>query len=208
MGNTTAIQLRHATEANWTSDNPTLAAGEMGLETDTKKIKFGDGTTAWNSLSYITANTTFKYGFYKLSGNQTSNLSATNHVEFDTKINGSLPAPSTGSGQQNGTISLEANKTYKVTAALMVGSSSGCSMNYSIYDVTNTQIINDIVANSKSSTYTGNNGGDAVLTNVFTTSSAIDIVVRIESNSNVNTIYGTNSGSVYSSLLIEEYNGV
>ncbi len=32
--------------------NPTLAAGEPGFETDTGKIKYGDGTTAWNSLAY------------------------------------------------------------------------------------------------------------------------------------------------------------
>ena len=47
------IQLRRDTSANWTSSNPTLAQGEMGLETDTNKFKFGDGITAWNSLSYF-----------------------------------------------------------------------------------------------------------------------------------------------------------
>ena len=46
------IQLRRDTAANWTSANPTLAIGEMGLETDTKRFKIGDGTTAWNSLAY------------------------------------------------------------------------------------------------------------------------------------------------------------
>ncbi len=46
------IQLRRDTAANWTTQNPTLAQGEMGLETDTKKIKVGDGTTAWSSLDY------------------------------------------------------------------------------------------------------------------------------------------------------------
>ena len=46
------IQLRRDTAANWTTANPTLAIGEMGLETDTKKFKIGDGTTAWNSLAY------------------------------------------------------------------------------------------------------------------------------------------------------------
>ena len=46
------IQIRNGTAAQWTSANPTLAAGEIGIETDTKKQKFGDGTTAWNSLSY------------------------------------------------------------------------------------------------------------------------------------------------------------
>lgn len=47
------IQLRRDTSANWTSVNPILAEGEMGLETDTNKFKFGDGLTAWNSLSYF-----------------------------------------------------------------------------------------------------------------------------------------------------------
>lgn len=46
------IQLRNDTAANWTSSNPTLAAGEMGVETDTDQFKIGDGATAWNSLGY------------------------------------------------------------------------------------------------------------------------------------------------------------
>ena len=46
------IQLRRDTAANWTSTNPILAQGEVGFETNTRKLKVGDGTTAWNSLSY------------------------------------------------------------------------------------------------------------------------------------------------------------
>lgn len=46
------IQLRRDTASNWTSANPTLAAGELGLETDTDRYKIGDGSTAWTSLSY------------------------------------------------------------------------------------------------------------------------------------------------------------
>jgi hypothetical protein len=46
------IQLRRDTAANWTSANPTLAAGELGLETDTDQYKIGDGSTAWTSLAY------------------------------------------------------------------------------------------------------------------------------------------------------------
>lgn len=49
------IQIRRDVAANWTSANPVLASGEMGLETDTQKYKVGDGATAWNSLSYWTA---------------------------------------------------------------------------------------------------------------------------------------------------------
>jgi hypothetical protein len=41
------------TAANFTSTNPTLENGRMGIETNTGKIKIGDGSTAWNSLSYF-----------------------------------------------------------------------------------------------------------------------------------------------------------
>jgi hypothetical protein len=46
------IQVRRDTAADWTSVNPTLAAGEIGFETDTNKFKFGTGSTAWTSLPY------------------------------------------------------------------------------------------------------------------------------------------------------------
>jgi len=46
------IQIRRGTAAAWTSANPTLAAGEFAMETDTDKYKFGDGSTAWTSLGY------------------------------------------------------------------------------------------------------------------------------------------------------------
>ena len=46
------IQLRRGTATQWTSANPTLAAGEVGTETDTGRFKIGNGTTGWNSLPY------------------------------------------------------------------------------------------------------------------------------------------------------------
>ncbi len=44
--------MRRDVASAWTSANPTLAAGELALETDTAKYKIGDGTTAWTSLAY------------------------------------------------------------------------------------------------------------------------------------------------------------
>lgn len=46
------FQLRRDTAVNWGSTNPVLALGEPGVETDTLKVKVGDGVTAWNSLGY------------------------------------------------------------------------------------------------------------------------------------------------------------
>lgn len=44
--------LRRDTAADWTADNPVLADGEEGYETDTGRRKVGDGTTAWIGLRY------------------------------------------------------------------------------------------------------------------------------------------------------------
>jgi hypothetical protein len=52
MAVVTQIQIRRGTASEWTSTNPTLASGEQGFETDTNKMKIGNGSTAWNSLSY------------------------------------------------------------------------------------------------------------------------------------------------------------
>jgi hypothetical protein len=57
MAVVTAIQIRRGTASQWTSANPTLASGEQGFETDTGKVKIGNGSTAWNSLAYIGAGT-------------------------------------------------------------------------------------------------------------------------------------------------------
>ena len=51
----TKIQLRRDLAASWTSSNPILAQGEPGLETDTGKIKYGTGTTAWVDLDYASS---------------------------------------------------------------------------------------------------------------------------------------------------------
>ncbi len=48
------MQQRRGTAAQWTAANPTLAAGEIGFETDTVKFKVGNGSSAWASLKYFT----------------------------------------------------------------------------------------------------------------------------------------------------------
>jgi hypothetical protein len=72
----TVIRLRRDTAANWTSTNPTLAAGELGLETNTNRFKFGNGTTAWTSLQYYTA----------VATNTAANWTSTNPVLFIGQI--------------------------------------------------------------------------------------------------------------------------
>ena len=58
---TVRIQLRRGTATEWTnadtalnaSGGLVLAAGEMAVETNTRKIKIGDGSSRWSALSYV-----------------------------------------------------------------------------------------------------------------------------------------------------------
>lgn len=78
----TKIRIRRDTAANWTANNPILANAEPGFETDTKRRKIGDGSTAWNSLSYddptleqTRAKDNKLFGDIDANGSQITNLS-------------------------------------------------------------------------------------------------------------------------------------
>lgn len=51
------IQFRRDSSANWTLNNPILSEGEVGLELDTGRLKFGNGVDGWNTRPY--SNETF-----------------------------------------------------------------------------------------------------------------------------------------------------
>ena len=46
------IKIRRATSSQWFAANSILLEGEIVVETDTRKVKIGDGTTDYNSLPY------------------------------------------------------------------------------------------------------------------------------------------------------------
>ena len=50
----TIFKIRRDTATNWSSNNPTLADGEIGFDKTNSYIKIGDGSTAWNSLGQFT----------------------------------------------------------------------------------------------------------------------------------------------------------
>jgi hypothetical protein len=101
----TQIQIRRGTASQWTSTNPTLASGEQGYETDTGKMKIGNGSTAWNSLSYaitgangtvtsITAGTGLTGGTITGSGTVAIDTSVTADLSTaQTLTNKTLTAP-------------------------------------------------------------------------------------------------------------------
>lgn len=49
----TQFKFRRDTSLNWNIRNPVLAEGEPGLETDTGKLKIGNGSSTWSQLAYF-----------------------------------------------------------------------------------------------------------------------------------------------------------
>ena len=47
------IQQKQDTAANWKNNNPVLLSGEFGYETDTGKVKIGNGSSHWNDIDYV-----------------------------------------------------------------------------------------------------------------------------------------------------------
>jgi Major tropism determinant N-terminal domain len=80
------IKLRRDTAANWSSANPVLALGEPGYDTTNNKLKVGDGTTAWNSLDYLTDE----------SGGGTGEWSFNGDTAYNNEGNGLYIQPSQG----------------------------------------------------------------------------------------------------------------
>jgi hypothetical protein len=58
---TVRLQLRRGLAQDWFDANPTLAPGEIGIETDTNTFKFGDGDTPWRDLDYALSSTVDDY---------------------------------------------------------------------------------------------------------------------------------------------------
>ena len=114
------IQLRRDTAANWTSANPVLAQGELGVETDTDKIKVGDGSTAWTSLGYL-----IDTGGYALYADATANFTGTlqnggSNVVVDTDIGSTVQAYDANTTTSTNTQTLT-NKTLQDTVYALSG---------------------------------------------------------------------------------------
>ena len=130
------IQIRRDTAANWTSANTVLAQGELGAETDTSKIKIGDGSTAWSSRAYLIdvggyltatstntlTNKTIRDTVYSLTGTA---FDATNGaVQTKTLATNTTFTDSLSSGDAI-VLQLEAGASYTVTWPTMTWVTSG-----------------------------------------------------------------------------------
>lgn len=94
------IQFRRGTETQWSTSNPVLAEGELGYESTNKTIKFGDGTSAWNSLpvaaagdiTRIIAGTGLTYGSQTTGYGNGASAGYSNVVELQLDSNVQTPS--------------------------------------------------------------------------------------------------------------------
>ena len=97
----TRIQIRRDTSIAWEANNPVLALGEPGLETDTFIVKYGDGSTAWNSLPYANIDS--------LADFTTSNLAEGSRLYFsNARVYANLVSAGFSTYATNGQLSIYA----------------------------------------------------------------------------------------------------
>lgn len=112
------IQLRAGTAAQWTAANPTLLLAEPGLETDTLKIKYGDGSTPWSALPYASVDMTSKLnasntvytnsGSYTMSAAELAALNAGASLVSQGNNTGTYEVP------DNATLAIPVGKSWAV----------------------------------------------------------------------------------------------
>jgi hypothetical protein len=93
MAVVTQIQVRRGTASQWTSTNPVLASGEWGFESDTNKVKIGNGSSAWNSLSYIGSGTVTSVATG--TGLTGGTITSTGTLSIDTSVTADLTTAQT-----------------------------------------------------------------------------------------------------------------
>lgn len=130
------FRIRRDTASNWASLNPTLALGEPGLETNTRKVKYGDGSTQWNSLAYTAPDLSTLGTASTLAADTDTTLAANSDTRVATQkaVKAYVTAMVAGLLDFKGNISATANPNYSValkgdayyiSAAGKIGGASG-----------------------------------------------------------------------------------
>lgn len=136
------------TPTNWSSNNPTLLAGEVGIvkENNNFRMKIGDGSTAWNSLLFYDGNF--------VVSNLAPTISDLSYAIGTIWIN-------TGANIQNGTFSLYILRSVINTTASWLPVISGTEFSYLL-----SEIMNLGLGNIDSDGSIGNDSGMVLVTGV------------------------------------------
>lgn len=109
------IQFRKGTSSQWTDNNPVLASGEPGYESDSNRLKIGVGLN-WDDTSYISADSLITTVY-----NKTNSTISGFSVVYISGGQGNLPAISPSIATTDST---SAN-TYGITVSNIPTNSSG-----------------------------------------------------------------------------------
>jgi len=91
------LQIRRDTSNNWTSQNPVLASGEIGINLDTYQFKIGDGIKIWSLLPYAgILGPTGSVGPDATGGTGNTGPTGRNTVTGNTGATGASPTGPTG----------------------------------------------------------------------------------------------------------------
>lgn len=97
----TRIKHKYDTSINWSTENPILLSGEIGIDSDTSRIKVGDGTSTWNVLPYLDEVISSvrimhnEESLFNILTNYLLNIDYDTLLAFDTSeiVIGSMPTP-------------------------------------------------------------------------------------------------------------------
>jgi hypothetical protein len=159
----TTIQLRRGSSAEWAFSTNVLAQGEMGLDTNIKKFKIGDGTSLWSSLPWANITGTDFVGtsginvaYTSASGIVTVSVTGLNSSylsDFGSAVSGLIPVKSVVAGN-NITVSPTGDNGFVISSPVnentvkdIVGSTitgvSGILFNYNNTSKTATVSLSD-----------------------------------------------------------------
>jgi hypothetical protein len=127
------IQLRNGSAADWSSANPTLALGEIGVENDTIKFKIGTGSVAWNSLGYAAVGTVSSVAasvpsFLSVSGSPIT-TTGTLAISYSGTA---LPIANGGTGQTTASAAFNALSPITTAGDLILGNGSNSATRLAI----------------------------------------------------------------------------
>jgi hypothetical protein len=210
-GNTTVAGTLNVTGLVTGASGFSAASGGLELANSTpgdvtNKLYNSNGTLYWNN-SAIGQTLAASYLFAGLSADQTSNLSGSNndHIKFNEVITSygsdiSLDSSSTYSTTDNtdsiGRFTLEAGKTYKLTAAIRGYSYVAGYIKMAWYNAdSGTQIGSGLT--SLTATYGSNYDSNNQAVAIFTPATDTRVELRINYNSSFTTIYADDNNSYY-----------
>jgi hypothetical protein len=167
MSQYVTLKLKRGTSTEWSTTNPTLAVGEPGFETDSGKMKIGDGIATWTNLPYVTAKTnplTDSVSFGVDTTGQGNNSVAIGHLSGQTDQGTNSVAIGNNAGETNqghDSIALGTGAGFNGQGkeSIAIGKNAGFDLYFDIFTpVIRQQAANTIILNASGENCAGVSG--------------------------------------------------